>query len=439
MVFFMKIGIIGTGIAGLTAGFVLQQNDHDVTLFERPNAHCLDSGHVDSPFRAMNALLWPNTLLLAKLLDIATYEVHSHMSCSWLNQNDGHAGNLFDTWLKTGHLGGLKIPIAMASENGKHLPTLAWGLYRFKLALQQLPQLSNDVSVQTWLNQQTLPKLFWQGCLLPVWLTLCRCDVDTLMQWPVKPLLCFCATMLQEQRLYQLEGGIDHLVETLKQSAHIIPESMAAVWQNDEHVFVKTDADSLYHFDHVIVATAHSKIDFLDAQQFSQELSWLQALPHTEGMLLQHTDTQLMPSERSHWASVNHVMSEDGLQHQFNVWLNPHQAQPVFQVWQPLLKIAPEHILQQTHLQQPVCSTESLQYVAALKHSQRHNASSKRVWFCGAWMSEGLPILETTIASALDVCENLHALWPRLPDYSQWQDEVNLTVADAVGFVSAMR
>lgn len=421
----LNIGIIGNSLAGLTAAYVLRQNDHRVTLLEHFNPteqsayqHVPSQNHFDAPFHILNPTLWLNTLLLAELLGINTDHVHTHMSCSWLTSKR----EVGKTWLKTGRLGGLQTPIPTHPRFNKYAPTLAWGIYRFKWALQKLREMSNTIDLQTWLQQQNLPPLFWHGCILPMLLTLCSCDVANLMKWPAKPLLHFCHVMLQGKNLYRLQGGTQYLVRALQtDNTHIPAQNIQAVWQEHQQVYVKNDLDQIHHFDHVIIATTHAQTSFLDSHQFVQERQLLNQLPYTEGILVNHTDTRLMPNDRQDWSILNYLMSPDAQQQSLTVWLNPieaalkHTHQPLLQTWQSLMPIPSEHIISQTHLTRSMYTPESLHSILTLQQLQKQaSPNQKRVWFCGAWFGGGLPILESAVTSAIDVCNQLGAAWPRL-------------------------
>lgn len=427
----LNIGIIGGGIAALTAAYVLRQNDHHVTLLEHlthtqlsDHPHALSQSHCDAPFHVLNIALWPNTLLLAKLLGIHANDAHMHMSCSYLTAKQ----EVGKTWLKTGRLGGLQTPFPTHFRFNKYAPTLAWGVHRFKLALQQLPKISDDLDLQTWLQQQSLPPLFWNGCILPILLAVCACDVANLMKWSAKPLLHFCDVMLQGNNLYRLQGGTSHLSHALQtDSTHLLAQNIQAVWQENGQVFVKNEMNQIHHFDHIIIATASAQTSFLDAHQFAQERQLLSQLTHTKGILINHTDTRLMPKDHQDWSVLNYLMSPDTQQQSFTAWLNPteaslkHANEPLFQTWQSLIPIQSEHIINQTHLTRPICTPASLKSIHALQQLQKQAAhNQKRVWFCGAWLCDGLPTLESAVTSAIDVCNQLGAAWPRLfePDTS---------------------
>ena len=181
-------------------------------------------------------------------------------------------------------------------------------------------------------------------------------------------------------------------------------------------------AEHTHAFDHVIVATPTQACGFLDEQQFAHEKQALQQLPYSSGELISHTDSSVMPHQRRDWSPLHYSMRRDFSEHSFSVWLNPieeslrQQPQAVFQTWNSLSPINDASIVQHTYLTRAVCTPESL---LTVKHLQRLQADAptgqRRLWLCGSWNCDGLPVLESAVTSALTVCQHLGASLPLQP------------------------
>ena len=77
-----KIAIIGSGIAGLTSGWLCREAGAEVTILEARanrgmdsltevlNVEGGDSGHVDVPLRVMSPHAWPTVLKLCEKLGV---------------------------------------------------------------------------------------------------------------------------------------------------------------------------------------------------------------------------------------------------------------------------------------------------------------------------------------------------------------------------------
>ena len=90
----LNIAIIGSGMAGLTAAYVLKQHGHHISLYESQAKSGLDAhstafagGMIDAPLRVMNPQLWSHTLALATHVGIDLYRVRTDMACSWMDGN----------------------------------------------------------------------------------------------------------------------------------------------------------------------------------------------------------------------------------------------------------------------------------------------------------------------------------------------------------------
>ena len=171
-------------------------------------------------------------------------------------------------------------------------------------------------------------------------------------------------------------------------------------------------------FDHVIVATPTQACGFLDEQQFAQEKQALQQLPYSSGELISHTDSSVMPHQRRDWSPLHYSMRRDFSAHSFSVWLNPieeslyQQPQAVLQTWNSLSPIKDAAIVHHTSLTRAVCTPESLHTVQQLRSLQADTQAQRRLWLCGSWSCDGLPVLESAVTSALTVCAQLGATLP---------------------------
>jgi predicted NAD/FAD-binding protein len=88
----MEIAVVGTGIAGLVAGWLLSNDGHQVTIYEALpevgiQAHTmkfLDQRlSVDVPLRTFSPHCWPNLNALCNMLDVPTNKVN--LSQSYFN------------------------------------------------------------------------------------------------------------------------------------------------------------------------------------------------------------------------------------------------------------------------------------------------------------------------------------------------------------------
>lgn len=416
----MKIAVIGSGMAGLATARILKDAGHEITIFEALAGRGLDShsltfeeGLIDAPLRVMNPHLWKNTLSLAAHLGIATFPVRTYMACSWLFEDKT------ETWLTTTRSRIGNFPII---NNRKGIKQYGWrlvkGMLQLKTAIHQFFKSKNqDITLAEFINQNNIEEVFWHGAVMPVLYTICTCDPKTIGEWPAKPLLVFLKQLTDGDALLRLQGGTPALVDKLIEGIEIRSGSaIAQVMEQDDQVVVVNQSGEKAYFDRVVVATpTHNIEDFLDAKDYVEDLSLLKQFRFEQGDLVIHTDSSVMPPNRKDWAVLSYMMDRKFTRQQFTVWLNSIEPSlvgksPVFQTWRPVTEIDPKKIISVVTLNRAVVDSETVALNKALQ--QAHLQPNRKVFYCGSWSCDGLPILESAVTSAMHIAEIFGAALP---------------------------
>ena len=416
----LDIAVIGSGMAGLATARILQDAGHHITIFEALPGRGMDShslefegGLIDAPLRVMNPYLWKNTLSLATHLGIKTYPVRTYMACSWLFEDKT------ETWLTTSRSRIGNIPII---NNRKGLQQYGWrlvkGLLQLKVALTKFFKSKNqDISLAEFINRNEIEEVFWHGAVMPVLYTICTCNPKTIGEWPAKPLLIFLRQLTDGDALLRLQGGTPALVDKLIEGIHIEDGSaITLVQEQGDQVKVENAAGYSKLFDRVIVATPTTKIEqFLDPVQFASEIELLKKFKFEQGKLVIHTDASVMPPKRKDWAVLSYMMDRKFTRQQFTVWLNSIEPSlvgksAVFQTWRPVTDIDPKKVIKSVMLTRAVVDANTVALNKELQ--QRHLDANRKVFFCGSWSCDGLPILESAVTSAMKIAEIFGAPLP---------------------------
>ena len=416
----LDIAVIGSGMAGLATARILQDAGHHITIFEALQGRGMDShslefegGLVDAPLRVMNPYLWKNTLSLATHLGIKTYPVRTYMACSWLFEDRT------ETWLTTSRSRIGNFPII---NNRKGLQQYGWrlvkGLLQLKTALNKFFKSKNqDISLAEFINRNDIEEVFWHGAVMPVLYTICTCNPKTIGEWPAKPLLIFLRQLTDGDALLRMQGGTPALVDKLIEGIDIVSGAATTlVQQQGDQVRVENAAGYSKLFDRVIVATPTNKIEeFLDKDQFATEIELLKKFQFEQGQLVIHTDTSVMPPKRKDWAVLSYMMDRKFTRQQFTVWLNAVEPtlvgkSPVFQTWRPVTDIDPKKIISSVTLTRAVVDAHTVALNKELQ--QRHLDQGRKVFYCGSWSCDGLPILESAVTSAMKIAEIFGAPLP---------------------------
>ena len=416
----MDIAVIGSGMAGLATARILKDAGHNITIFEALPGRGMDShstefegGLIDAPLRVMNPHLWKNTLSLATYLGIQTYPVRTYMACSWLFEDKT------ETWLTTTRTRIGNFPII---NNRKGIKQYGWrlvkGMLQLKTAISQFFKSENqEITLAEFINQNDIEEVFWHGAVMPVLYTICTCNPKTIGDWPAKPLLTFLRQLTDGDALLRMQGGTPALVDKLIQGIEIRSGSaITHVKQQGDKVQVENSAGETYQFDRAVIATPTNKIDtFLDQAQFKDDIDLLKQFKFEQGQLVIHTDTSVMPPKRKDWAVLSYMMDRKFTRQQFTVWLNAVEPSlvgknPVFQTWRPVTEIDPKKIISSVTLTRAVVNSETVALNKQLQ--ERHKQLNRKVFYCGSWSCDGLPILESAVTSAMNIAEIFGAPLP---------------------------
>ncbi|MHA3891911.1 FAD-dependent oxidoreductase [Acinetobacter sp. GXMZU3951] len=416
----MDIAVIGSGMAGLATARILKDAGHNITIFEALSGRGMDShstefegGLIDAPLRVMNPHLWKNTLSLATYLGIQTFPVRTYMACSWLFEDKT------ETWLTTTRTRIGNFPII---NNRKGIKQYGWrlvkGMLQLKTAISQFFKSDNqDITLSEFINQNDIEEVFWHGAVMPVLYTICTCNPKTIGDWPAKPLLTFLRQLTDGDALLRMQGGTPALVDKLIQGIEIRSGSaITHVKQQGDKVQVENAAGETYQFDRAVIATPTNKIDeFLDQNQFKDDIDLLKQFKFEQGQLVIHTDTSVMPPKRKDWAVLSYMMDRKFTRQQFTVWLNAVEPSlvgknPVFQTWRPVTEIDPKKIISSVTLTRAVVNSETVALNKQLQ--ERHKQADRKVFYCGSWSCDGLPILESAVTSAMNIAEIFGAPLP---------------------------
>ena len=416
----MDIAVIGSGMAGLATARILKDAGHSITIFEALPGRGMDShstefedGLIDAPLRVMNPHLWKNTLSLATYLGIQTFPVRTYMACSWLFEDRT------ETWLTTSRSRIGNFPII---NNRKGIQQYGWrlvkGMLQLKTAIAKFfKSKDQDITLAEFINRNDIEEVFWHGAVMPVLYTICTCNPKTIGEWPAKPLLIFLRQLTDGDALLRIQGGIPALVDKLIEGIEIHNgAAITQVQEQEEGVLVANAAGEKRIFDRVIVATPTNKIeDFLDAQQFADDIALLKQFKFEQGKLVIHTDQTVMPPKRKDWAVLSYMMDRKFTRQQFTVWLNSVEPSlvgktAVFQTWQPVTDIDPKKVISTVTLTRAVVDSHTVALNKELQ--QRHKDSNRKVFYCGSWSCDGLPILESAVTSAMHIAEIFKAPLP---------------------------
>jgi uncharacterized protein len=398
-----SIAVIGSGISGLTAAHACGQAGWKVTLFEKERVHgmathalAVAGGRVDVPLRVMGADSWKSVLDLAREVDIDTFGVNVYTSCSWLNR---------ETWFRSSRMPLTQWPLVGSWRFlDRNALRMGRGLLDLARLTGQARAAGNGTTLGRLLADEPIEPRFWRGLILPILKTICTCDEAHLLQWPAGQLLDLLHGIVHNDDLMRLRGGTAALAEALARNVPSYQGSaVIRVQQNRKSISVYNERGEGGRFDRVIVAAQSNQLDFLTQEAFAHERHVLQGIPYVRGELLVHRDERFMPAEARDWTALNFQMDEALERSMFTVWVNAVEPSlagkpPVFQTWDPLFEPRADQVIARIPMERAVVTRRTAGILRQLR--QWHAQRGRRLFYCGAWAHEGVPLLETGVQSA---------------------------------------
>ena len=415
----MKIGVIGAGIAGLTAAHRLS-DQHEVTLFEAANtlgghAHTVnvtidDEQHaVDTGFMVFNEWTYPNFIALLKELEVTSRPTKMGFSVQCERSALEYSGESLNA------LFAQRRNLVRPSFYRMIRDILRFNREATKLSRKErLTQVGDEMTVGDFLESGRYSREFADNYLLPMGSAIWSCPMGTFANFPIRFIIEFYSNHgllnLVDQPIWRvIDGGSRTYVNAIirRFPGHIRTRtSIERIRRHAERVEVLTRDDGSASFDHVVLAChADQALRMLD-DPTPLETKLLRAFPYERSVATLHTDTSLLPKRRRAWASWNYHLSSDSLSgatvtYCLSILQHIKSRQVINLTLNDEHRIDPAKVLQQFIYEHPVFTTERA--AAQARHAELIN--SNRTSYCGAYWRNGFH--EDGVVSALRVCQGL--------------------------------
>ncbi|MGB0956368.1 MAG: FAD-dependent oxidoreductase [Panacagrimonas sp.] len=410
----MKIAIIGSGIAGLSAAWYLGR-DHQVTLYERGERLGMDAQTaqvtaddktiaVNVPMRVFFPDYYPTLTSLYRELGVQFAPVHYAGSMS-----DFGGGTYFryrNYWL-----GERAIPfLAGRSMVSGRAIKIGWELLRFAKQDGPAPEASETLS--EYLRRQAYSERFAEKFLYPAFSGICTCSYDSVRAYPASLIKDYMSSGLLGSRVNRLVNGTQDAAKRMAKAAkHVrLGFDVRTVEMQDAGVGVMNGSGEAARFDHVVIATQANQAQRLLPASLAREKDILSQFKYESSVVAVHRDERLAPINKSEWAPVNFLLSAKHDRPMASIWMNRIHPElngkaNLFETWNPFEQIPSEKLLLQAGFERPTVTPASLGAIDAL--AELHQQTTRRVWFCGSYAAKGIPLLESAALSAKRVADRI--------------------------------
>ena len=409
----MKIAIIGSGISGLTASYLLNKQ-HEITLFEKndyigghTHTHDISIGEqtfsVDSGFIVYNEKTYPNFIKLLDILNVERQKTTMGFSVKSEVKNLEYAGN--------------SLKSVFAQKRNYFRPSflrMLADIIRFNKKAKADLSMSPQVTLGQYLDQNAYSQSFINHYIIPMGAAIWSTTAKLMMDMPA----LFFIKFFNNHGLLQIKDRSgwwvikDGSKEYVKK---IIKPFQERIRMKSEIKTIKRSAGKIIithitkHeeeiFDAVVIGTHSNQALKLLADPTDKEHEVLGAIPYQTNSALLHTDTSILPKRKLAWASWNYYLDQDENKPVMLTYnMNILQRLDCYETFCVTLNsndsIDQNKIIKELNYEHPLFTHESI------KAQGRKNEISgvNNTYYCGAYWRNGFH--EDGVVSALDVCKN---------------------------------
>jgi predicted NAD/FAD-binding protein len=411
---FMKIAIVGTGIAGNTVAHHLHAH-HDISVFEA-QSHIGGHTHthdielqglhfaVDTGFIVFNDRTYPNFLKLLDELMITAQPTEMSFSVRSDARNLEYNGHSLNT--------------LFAQRRNLIRPSflrMIQDILRFNREAPTLLAQSQEISLGQYLREGNYRADFIHHYIIPMGAAIWSTDPRSMMDFPAQFFIRFFRNhglleINNRPQWYVVRGGsreyAQALVAPFRSRIHLnTPVTM--IRRFAEGVEIHAQGRAPEWFDAVFIASHSDQALAMLEQPSVAEREVLGAIPYQENEAILHTDTAVLPKRKAAWAAWNYHIDTDRaegatLTYNMNILQGLRAPETLCVTLNSDARIDPSKIIKRMSYAHPLYTPESV--AAQARQSELNGA--QRTFFCGAYWRNGFH--EDGVVSALTALEDFN-------------------------------
>ena len=390
----MRIAIIGSGIGGLSAAYLLGKN-HEVTIFEKSDrlgghthTHQLEletTIKVDSGFIVLNDKNYKNLMDFFREIEIDLYETEMSFSVNskFLIWNSKEFFNF--SFLK--NLKKIKLLIDIMKFN-----------YLAK-------NFENKENIGKWLKASRFSNLFVESYLLPMTSAIWSSTSKEIKNYPAESMNSFLnnhglLNLYDRPQWYSVLGGSSTYIEKLLDLKifNIKLNSEVKINRSDNKIFISNKGES-DEYDLLIMANHPNQMEDCLEDLSEKEKQAMDLIKYQKNTTILHGDGSLMPKDKKQWCSWN-VYKDENYEY-VTYWMNNLQKiNTTKNIFVTLGDFpTPNLIFNEMEYEHPVFDFKALEGQKAFKEIQ----SERNTYYTGAYLGYGFH--EDGIKSSQAICK----------------------------------
>ncbi|KAK4427845.1 putative fatty acid methyltransferase [Sesamum alatum] len=401
----MRVAVVGGGVSGLTAAYILAKDGADVVVYEKDDTLggqaktvIIDGTPVDLGFMVFSRVMYPETVEFLESLGVDrelcdmsfSVSLDEGQGCEWGTQN---------------------VFSSLFAQKTNVLNPYFWNMIReiikfkndassYVEELENNPDIDRNDTLELFIQSRGYSELFQKAFLVPTCASIWSCS-SGVMNVSAYSVLSF----LRNDPTFQLIGRPQRLTPRWRSQSYVdmvkrelesrgcqirTNSEIYSVFANDEGCAITCKDGSEEVYDGCIIAMhAPDALKMLGKHATHDELRILGAFQYACSDTFLHRDDDLMPKSPAVWCSRNFLGTIDKKAY-ITYWLNNTQnisetTLPFFLTLNP--PHTPKNTLFKWSTRHPIPS------VAAAKALRQLNLiqGKRRLWFCGAYQGYGFP------------------------------------------------
>ena len=414
-----RIAIIGSGISGLYAAYLLHK-DYEITIYEKENYL---GGHtrtltityeknveinVDTGFIVFNKKNYPNFTQMINKLDIDIGKSDMSFSVTSNDKNDpeikycdlksyfANKKNLFDL------------------EYYKNIYNIIKFNNLSKKALKSIKNDFNNITLGQYLKENGFGQFFIDNYIVPMGSSIWSCKPTQILNFPYLSYVNFMnnhglLNLSNQPQWHYIKNGSKSYIsklESILDANFQLNTAVSEVVKTPKGVKVRT-LNGENNYDYVIFGSHPDEVLSIGSSLTDDQKNALSGIKYSSNEVVLHKDSTVMPRNRQCWSSWVYKKTKNNLPI-LSYWMNSLQEidekYPIFVSLNPGDQISDDKIINKHTLEHPIFDMSARESQNKIPLIQGKNNN----FFCGAYYKYGFH--EDGVVSSIKAVEKLREI-----------------------------